>query len=938
MAFSRNALFGALLAAVLAVGTPVFAQNATSKPVVLQIGSQDWDRALKTQLPVTLQVKFNTNLFLQGRDIFSDLMFRLPEKFAKAQLSSISRGLHVALFEAPGFSLEDAKQLTAFFESLSRSELKSAGLYEPVRIFDPADFEVAITGQNIKRVGLRTHEEFRKWHRNFIELVKTRLPLIYAKLESNSVDAAQPPTIVLFDWQDIKGKPLPDAGLADAQTTLRELLRKIIAEYPAPKPLLFDPRKEPVELVAVNVRGNAESSPLFSYKITENDAFAPAAVSRWFSKKMSTSALGVGQSKLVEFHTASFLEGEQRPFAEKTDAQNSWFPASRKFEPLDKKVFQTKLSKNIFRIYFREKSTLKAQHQPSAIGEATSDGLYAISVSHPTLAPKQAASLKGLVASLTIPANANVATGYAVYGSTTREEFKYPADSDLLLNSLVFVPPSVRTLEEAEAFSRKAFLKNVLGYFAGMARKGDIAISEFRLGSDKTMKITAGAASPIDEFWSNPYLTQEDFLSGRYVDKAGKAWSLEEMLELGDFIKTKFDYFVTENGKLARKEVSLQFMPAFDWNGEAHFLRKTGLKGAPTSLLSTAVYFGADSYAIGAVMQRSVAHYVSQRGPLEAGAIRELVQRAYDKVAGSGSYVETEPLWATKFLKTFYNFLVFRNRSGTGIDEIFFEETKKFMERHQTWDSRVTLKGISDALLASINTPEAALLSGLKRLTNDLAEFNERDQLIDPRQWTVRLSELTDETSGAPGLIEQFRSAVKSGRLKPSRAFLKKYANFLKVVGRASRIEDSKLAVEFLVERGIAKDRKILGRVFSDFENAILSLENELHSSAVYATALTPEIQNVIRTMTALSPHLHSRYINSRYQISANELTLNYQLMGIEPTAKNIARMRFIDANLDRLSLRDLAGFQTELFKTPELKSGGCQDLLKHNKNGQHPM
>jgi hypothetical protein len=586
----------------------------------------------------------------------------------------------------------------------------------------------------------------------------------------------------------------------------------------------------------------------------------------------------------------------------------SWLPPKKAFTTMGRGAFSRQLPEATRNVYERELPKLKPGTLPAPVRtgmkKAASDlTLFVATNSHPKIDPAKGLALIPLVQDLMLPSHSNLSSGIMLYGSSTREEHLNPADSDLILNSLVHVPDSVSSYEEAKKYAHDVFNREVIGHYAELAKEGKISFSELRLGSDKTLGHPEKPENgPFVSYETNPYLSQEDILRGDYRDpKTGKLWTLQELSELGDFSKAKFELYSKDlNSGLKRQEVSLQFLTGFDWKGQTYFLRTNGLKGAPSSLLTTGIYYGAESYATAASMSRTVDYYVSQRGPMLGRAIGELLHTGYD-FDTSPPNVLSEPLWKTKFIKGFYSYLVLLRRSGLRLDELFFEDAKKIMQREGIWDDSITFQKFVDEILKDFNKPEVKLISRIKRIANDFAEFHERGQIAQENQIKVRLQELLRPE----GDFAKLRSLLRTSGIKLPGETLRGLGQFEATIRELAKAPNSE-AFARLGESGAYKNG----------EAALTSIDVHFNTDLAASVHLSPSSRNLIRVMTTLSPHMYTEYLESRFQTTDEDLKLVHELMGIKGTEQNAITMRELNGLIKTGTLSEISTYQKRLFNS----------------------
>ena len=900
--------------------------------------SQDaWNQAQITNLHSILQVSFATNLFRRETDLFSEVMNQLPETLPEAKLTSLLWGVRVPLLNLNTLSLSEAKDLAKTFASLTPAELEKYHLLTPTLVFDPTKplhIDTALSADGKKyRFILRPDPAFVDWVTRFRGMIHDKLPALYAQ-HFEGGEARSGIGIPILDWTDQQGDPLPVENMEAARQKVENLFQAaeihVVGinrgkEKTNIEPVRFDWSRQPIDLVTPPDKGDAPPTPLFTFKANPTThTVEPSEVSRWIAEGLDTPGelegvderfAATAKRSVVEMDTSKLLSGSTTPYRDYLDdpsvISESWLPSKKEFKTMGRGAFLRQIPEALRPAYEREWAKLKAGTLPAPVRTSKEVGkseitLFVANKSHPKLAEEKGLSLVPLAKRLMLPPDKGISSGIMLYGSSTRAEHLNPSDSDLILNSLVHVPDSVSSYEEARKYAEQSFVKNILGHYVELAKAGAISFSELRLGSDKTMGHQEEAGGgPFTSYESNPYLSQEDILRGYYTDpKTQKHWSLEDLTSLGDFSKAKFElYSKGPDGKNTRQEVSLQFLTGFDWKGQTYFIRKNGLKGAPSSLLTTGIYYGAESYGTAAVLSRTVDFYVSQRGPMLARAIGELLQTGYEH---SPPNLLSDPVWKTKYIKNFYSYLVLLKRSGLRLDEIFFEQTKKFMEANGTWDESMTFPKFVDEILKTFNKPESRIIGRIKRVANDFAEFHERNQTMLPAQLQVRLQELM----GPEGSFAQFDHLLKERKVTLPGTTLDTLHRFEDACERLEKAQGSSKAV-LLKEIGDSG-------IFEKSENALLDVDVHFNLDPGASAHLSKPVRDIVRTMTALSPHMYSDYLESRLQTSDADLKLTYELMGIRGSPENIATMQKLNRLLEQGKTKELSQAQRSLFWAEE--------------------
>lgn len=886
------------------------------KPVVSGVTLKEWKAAQSNELAATMQVTFPTIVYDRAENIFSEVFNKIPQWFPSLKLNTIGRGMHSTLTYLDGLTLEGAKEVITFLKGLDTATLEQYDLLKEVRVFDAANPEFVVFGTKSKFIGLKPHREYIEWQMRFYKLLADKAPKILEKHLSHrnmGTKAISPEAvhISLVQWGESYGVNLTDAQVKDLMSKMKELFKSEVEALKAKTgrspEVLFSMKTHPIELVTAPTSIQSGPTAIVTLKADASGRPNVSDVARWEIESPDGES-GRSVKKFIELYTEKFLAGEERPFDEHVE-EESWIKKAREFESEHLDSFKTRLRPEIKRVFEIALKTLSPTKFPASVPAKQTlrqSQFYVTTLTHPNLAPEKGFEALETARGLQLHSTGDVSIGVGLYASTVRKEVKNPGDLDMVVNSVTHVPDSIATIEAAEAYAIRKFVKVTIGQLVELARKGTISFTELRLGSDATMGIAIDDV--ITGLEENPYLSEEDILNGRFKDKKGRVWTLEELVALGDFMKGKVDLF-TKHGRV---DISLQFLAGYEWKGSIYTFQRNGIKGIPP-LVRTAVYDGAESYAIAASLARVYDYYNVQKGSITARAIRDVMKGGfgYSKNADGSlpAPIEAEPLWNSKFIKKAYNYLILLNRSGLGLDEIFFKETKAILERQGRWVPDYSIDHLVEHVVRAINQPALKTINTLKRNVNDLREYNERGHHFRPDQWLERVKETRE-------LIQALESEIIQGRVKTTAEFEKAAREFKALFEKAARMETPEASIKYL-------SQSRLFHTLHHFEEMLTVLDGKLVGNSDSYAGLTAADKAFVKTLVAYSPHFLVRYLMARSQDAEAKVKWTLRLMGIQPTKSNVETMKALSLNIDSMSHAEIAASQRKLFKKPT-----CLELM----------
>ncbi len=880
---SAYVLVPLLLVSVVSV-RPVRADlPAISDPVMASVTEEEWRAALADRISGTLQIPFHTSLYKRSSDVLSGLLGRLPDFFPELKLSVIFRGPHITLNYLDNISLFEVVSIASFFRDLTAADLQAYDLGGTIEVFDFENPEFTVIGHTSRFIALKPSAQFISWAGRLYALFGEKLPWVIKrhleKTRETAIDAERAHLSLLQFGAGI-GTDLSSAdielAIAKLKTVIAEQVRLTKGRGGSTK-LFFSLESTPVELVSAPRSRYEHPLSLAALRINADLTPVSSAVGRFVISNPEDDRFSVP----VEFNTHTV-----KPRL-RTDSAGRLQEAAQDYPAMAPGEFESHLSPSVRNVYRRAIRNLSPTKRPAEVsaGAFPTTKLFVSTLAHPRLSPEKASEPLKLLRALDFGSDGEVSSGGALYASAVRKDVQNPADYDFLVNSVVHVPSSVATLAEAQAFAFRKFSQYLQRKLRNAVAQGKIYISELRMGSPVTMGYED--EGELGAYEANPYLTQDDVLAGAFTDEHGKRWTLEELVATGGFFKGKVDLILRAgDGTVRRQELSLQFFSGFEWREELYTIQRFDLKGVPP-LMRTAVFDGADSYALAAALSATADYYSVQKGTLVARAIRDLLAR-FRKVPGVlTAPVLSEPLWEPKTLKKVANFVQLLESSGLGLGEVFFEETKAILIAEGRWQAGYTYATLLGSIGKVINQATFGEFNRMKRVINDLREFLERRQTLSHEAWQTRYAEL----------MRSFQ-VINAGILSGQILVTPKFHTALTRLERA------------LTDTGTAALDDI-------FHYDLLELEREVsvvESMNVINQGLTEFDRVFMQTMLGYAPHIYYRFLLARSLNSNEFLDWEFKMIGISADPRSRTLMNDLATGMHALTRAEFAQRQWAVF------------------------
>ena len=893
--------------------SPLVRRDASVNPMgsLVAASANDYEHAMITDIKNKLVFNFPTFAFDRETDLLSALFPLLPMQFADFKLNPAKQGFPI-LFGSFGerflkgkLSLEETRKLLNRIKEIPKEKWLAVGHLNNVGAVIDLNHIRVVRVENLGRqyLALQTTEDFREWQKKLGSIFFSHFSGEGFTLPKEEFQGVIP---ILEIPAPLGAVAFSEERIARASAKLEKLIQDLARTRPGGG-RTFSLSSLPIHWMAE--LDDTAAKKLFSIRfVDQSGRVEPPSIIDWISN--------INRRTVIEIDTDAFLAKNELPIQLPKRGQDyrvfNSIPNS--YPVVNLEQFQNYLSPKTRSVYQRGLSNASTNSFPVQVDGVQYLGspAFVMQNRHPNLAPMKVNSVVGMLEKIGVPQTQNASVGYAVYGSFSRAEFDNPSDVDLLMNVLVKVPNQMATAQQAEDYAVNTFVNEVLDHYRKQARAGKLAFMEMRIGSDATMGVESHSSNPLDAYNENPYLSHQDIMTGKFTDpRTNKTWTLEELIKLGDFTKSKIDYF-DEAGK--RTELSLQFVLGYDWNGKTFLVRRHGFKGAISSLLSTGVYLGAESYATAAALASSVGYYESQFGDVVARSIGGLIDVA--KFQKDTGYLTGDVVWRGKILKQFYASLGFMKKSAaSGIDQVFFDETIKFLRLHGRDPGAITLAGLVQDSVRALNQPVLLPLNQMKRIANDLKEFNERNQWITPQQLQSRFDEFN---LAVPAMEQAFPGAKMPSSLRTA------ITDARKVFIETNLMPEHEARVQYLIEPHSAIKTRL--EVLGKLEKELIRLEGMLLTDfAMSSFAISHESQEVMQTMIALMPNLYSRYCSTRMYLTDAQLNQIYRAMGVGASEDAVALMKETSSKLMDLSFEDVSARQLLIFE----KAKSCREMLK---------
>lgn len=826
----------------------------------------------------TIQIPFWTTVFeASSNDVLATVLKDISLSFGHLKLNTVGRGLHSTMLYLDNLTLEETREIVEFFENIPTSILEEYGLNRRFKVLDPNDIRLHVVGTKSRFIAIAPHEEMVQWQMSFWRMIQNHLPKYYERHRTHgnlgeAAVSAEGVHISLVQFGERFGIPLTEAQVLEVQESLKHSIENAFRKTGQTAvwagldthgiEVILPPRaiaEKPLTVYSFGLNGEGKKQTGRFVRWREKTTNQPSQIDPLIGENLVNEVI-------LEYPVESFVQGRYDKSADvrSKSESSSWTPVFSRYQAFSKEAALGQVG-NSHLIPLVEKY-LDPWVDSTAPASRSGPGgrqVYFASETHPFLDPSKGHSVSDYFRILGFNRlrNQELFTSDAIYASGVRGDIANPSDYDLLESVLIRVPPEVTLNRNGDGyqFARK-YVASIVG--ATVMRRlrelifeGRISLIELRIGSDATMG--NGSDLPfLKRFQENPYLRESDLIRGYYKDSKGKTWSLEDLISLGDFIKSKIDLFV--EGR--RIPLSLQFFIGFEWGPEGarriSSLHTDGVKGVPP-LMRTAVYQDMDSYLTSLLMRRPDTLARVQRGDVVPFAIRDLQSSLFK----DGQVTDGIVLYS-KFMKRMLNTLLLLARSGQRLDLLFAEPV--FKELGIRFEGDTSISNLVLQIRRSINQPILGELGGLKQVAVDFYEFAEAKAFFTSESVFFRLNELR---TGVDRLIAQLEIMRAPPELS---AQLLEYRDLFKEVDGLSLGAINQRIVELLDKH-------------KQFEKLLYKIEGKaIQDPSFSSAAVDPEVQRVLVHFAKKIPDLYLDFHSARRFVSGAERGWIREFMGVQ--------------------------------------------------------
>lgn len=858
--------------ALIGAGADAYSAQRGDDVTIVSSAPEDWKRARERPFE-SAALLLNVPTTAKDQTVLSEVLHLIPNYFPELKLNTLSRGLHSSVMYLDEMTFDELKEMISFFQGLSKESLEKYDLLRPVTMFDPKSAEFTVVGTRTRFLALKPHSEFVEWQLRFwtmIEEIGPKSLMARHKSHRGRGEANVSRHAVhmsLVQWGEQVGIPLNEQQVEELTQRMHRVFEQSVQTYrnrfgQDPESFRFSWKEMPLQLVQPPSSFTVGPLENLTIKATDSGRVSVSKVTR-----VRLAADGDSLGKVIEARTSDLLhEDVTRDLPE---ALPEYLGQKQVMTGIDEETFVESIKdQKVLEAYQRARTNLSPTWAPAAVPNsdpARENLLFVGTQVHPKLAAGKTFDVFDLTRQIGFHSIPEVSIGMSIYASSVREEIRNPSDVDMMINAIAWVPDAVEDFESARGHAARS-IKKIIDQIRDLDRAGKIAITELRIGSDATMGHNSGDV--FEDALNNPYLSRDDVHRGYYIDRFGKKWTLEDLIALGDFIKFKVDFFVDDK----REPISLQLGAGFSWKKNVFHFNQNGMKGIQPNL-RTAVYDGAESYAIAVSLAKPYAYHSVQKFPVLPRAIGELNQ-----------FVKQGKSTAPKFIKKVYNFFFLARLNELRLDEIFYQETARTLEKQG--ETAPPMDEVVKDLLRAINAPQLSTLNALKRNANDFREFNEMRHRFTVEQWKTRVRETHE-------LLARLEHLLESPEIRLASLFRSKVDDrvngFRKVFEPLARV-DAESGIEGIVH---PSSRKAL----IEFEDVLSELESVIVSEAIEGTSLPSRTRRFIETYVRNLPNYYYRYLKSRSQDASSRMNWNLLLMGLKKPEKKENEPRVVKSS-----------------------------------------
>lgn len=802
----------------------------------------------------TVQISFPSHLIDKDRNILGHIASVIPKYFPHLKLNTLGRRFHSTLIYLDDTEKKDIYNFFEVLKQISPDVIKKYELDKTVLLIDPDRIEFSVVGTQSQFLALKPHPEFIAWQMRFWEMLKAHAPQVYKKhqghrnLGGNATNESAV-HISLFQWGEKFGLKLSASEVENVKQLMHNELTKAHQVHQFSK-MYFNPKNHNIQTVLPAMSLAEPPFIVAAFKVKPTH-FKFSEVYRWRDLTESQQAV------VSEYNPQTRLENK---------GKEELMPAFRLYPSLDIQSRQNELLAQNKTLWQKISPQIPESLQASEI-QMQDMKVYFPSHFNADRDPARAFEVFEKIKNLKFPSNEYIYSGFGLYASSLSRSFMFPGDYDLALNSLIYVPDSIRSFEQARDFATIKFNKYVFGHIRKLINEKSLSLIELRIGSDALMY--KEKQSSYAAYLEHPYLSEKEFLEGEFVDKnTGRAWSLDELLKLEDFSKAKLDYF-NENGE--RIELSLQFIYGFHWKGYTYSSKRFGIK-ILTPLLRSMAFADLNTYVISAALYRPQMYHSLQKWDFAPSMIHTSFKLAfqYSKYNELLNKPLHEVNYHSKFIKRLYNQILILNSSPSHIDSVISQSMQS------SGFGPYNVKSVLDDIRQNLNNIDMHYLNMLKRAINDFAEFSERSQYMRYEDQVIhRVSEVK---VGLTKLLQIIRRYELSDKLKTE------------IIYNTDLLE--KLITE-LLDSGSDKSAN---QILHDQRAKNLLNKSELLltllESNILAQLFDTHTKSFIDSYVRFAPIVYLKHLISRENPSDYELLWVLKMMNISTTKEELKALR----------------------------------------------
>jgi len=957
-----------VLAFVVSCTIPSFAQDSGKnlsnnsfshltfeRPVIRSIQEDQLQRLETHRVSATIQFSIPTSHYDKDKDPLSYLMYRLPDYFPAHNIPA-HRRVHSTFLHLDDLSLEELREVAWFLSNIPASVVERFGLNRRFKIYDgnekPKFRRVGVESVFLALEPPREEIEFQVDFYRAVQFcasatsdeVSPRMRAAAKYIvdkhlshfpEPEKKASAFSDTVPHYSLVQLRRKSLDKGSSKPSQT---ESLHAAVSEDEFNRAAskvgeiiesanqryrelnqgrsierFMSLETNPLEVVVAPRSRGEEPLQAFALKMNSRSEWMPSSVLRFFVPASDVQENSdFVHTEIVEFYTDKLLaDGEfskalSNALVPWRSDINAWSEPRESLTPANLDGFLSEISDERLRsLYLRmhENREISPSQLPAVV-EVNGRRVFVTNQVKGTIAFDKGNEQLSMARELITKADHDpkspfsVSFGYSLYASRGDRVYSWSGDTDIAIGILVHIPENlVLTTEQRDEYVAQALEKEFIEVLLRKAEGGEIAIIELRAGSARKH---GSGGNPINDIDDAYFFSEIDLKRGFTIDPATKnKIYLREVLRENDWIKGKFEY--VSSGE----QFSIQLNVGSDGTTELGYRvvvpgQRDAIKGIPP-LTRGGKMLDAESMAVFTALHSGYMVHAVQKGSMAARAGSEVHSAAFAKE-------RFEPIWNAKGAKKTHSLEVFFSQGGTGFDEIGAVRVIEILKFQNALPEELgelirqrgiyaVLDRLKNTLRSAFNQPTLGLLSSVRRTVNDLREYNERGHEITEKMWRQRQAAVKEVL---PKLKSVYQQHVSQDQISQMPEFEKAQLRFENVMDRLGRLPFEQVKKELI--------KPAYYRVFRRFESQLTELDRRF-----ILAELSGADRVFASTLIRYFPFIYLEYIQSRKQTSDQDFLLEVQLLGVEPTQENIARLRDVK-KVFTLSPASLERLEMELF------------------------